>query len=179
MYTRIFKAYGAEGHRIKESFSTSHSFETERDGEKLNVSVLCSDVTGHNDFVLVVITGDSQEKIFEEIDGQITDGIFENQNVGNVQVLSNGKMTALSDVVRCYDAVSSDEFDPCNIIRICDYVNARAVVNDLDPVFEWTLENKWVDIESGEVIQDGREALDYALDLNSEATDYHGLLFKD
>lgn len=58
-------------------------------------------------------------------------------------------------------------------------MNARAVVNDLDPVFEWTLENKWVDIESGEVIQDGREALDYALDLNSEATDYHGLLFKN
>lgn len=35
MYTRIFKAYGAEGHRIKESFSTSHSFDTERDGKSL------------------------------------------------------------------------------------------------------------------------------------------------
>lgn len=79
-----FKVYGRDGHRQGVSFLKSYSF-TDCDGFKYDV--INSDKTGTNKYTIVCID-DSENKTSETIedalDGQISDGIFENNCVGKV-----------------------------------------------------------------------------------------------
>lgn len=86
MITRVWKVYGAEGHRQRESFypSYKHNFSNEKDGVGIIV-LLNSDVTGTNDYSIVIITRETAEQCLEEFDGQISDGIFENSRTGRIE----------------------------------------------------------------------------------------------
>ena len=83
--TRAWKVYGQEGHRQAESFFPSYRYDwTEGDDVRI-VEVQNSDKTGTNDYSLVIITRNTADECFEEIDGQLSDGIFENHRVGEVE----------------------------------------------------------------------------------------------
>lgn len=89
MVTKAFKIYGREGHRQKESFSPSQTCDWSEEGKTRRVALLNSDMTGTNEYSLLVITRDSEEEVRAELDGQINDGFFENSYVGNVVELEN------------------------------------------------------------------------------------------
>lgn len=88
MVTKIWKIYGAEGHRQRESFNSSYKddFSNEKDGVRI-IEVLNSDVTGTNDYSIVKITRDTAEQCENEIFGQLTDGIFENSKIGKIEFI--------------------------------------------------------------------------------------------
>lgn len=83
--TRIWKVYGSEGHRQKESFSDSYKYDFSNDSEGTRiVEVLNSDITGTNKYSVVKITRDSYEECDDEFWGQVSDGIFENCATGEI-----------------------------------------------------------------------------------------------
>lgn len=51
------------------------------------VSVCNSDIIDTNDYTILVIGADSLEKCREILEGQLSDGVFENYNYGEVEEL--------------------------------------------------------------------------------------------
>ena len=82
----IFVVFGAGGHRQRESFNSSRSFETERAA----VEIFNSDRTGSNLYTLMQITAETVEDCRREMEGQITDGVFENSRTGEIQEITDG-----------------------------------------------------------------------------------------
>ncbi len=81
MITRTWKVYGAEGHRQRESFRESSSF-TSWSGSRVEVEN--ADKTGTHDYSIVRITAETADACQDELEGQISDGIFENSRVGGI-----------------------------------------------------------------------------------------------
>lgn len=85
MVTKSYKIYGKDGHRQAVSFQESKKYDF---SENENVRILDlknSDVTGTNDYTLLTISRNTIEEIKSELEGQISDGIFENYNVGKIE----------------------------------------------------------------------------------------------
>lgn len=82
---KIWKVYGSEGHRQKMSFGESVHWDwsNERDGVRI-FEAENQDKTGTNDYSLIKITRNTEEECDEELEGQITDGYFENVSVGKI-----------------------------------------------------------------------------------------------
>ena len=88
MITRTWKVYGAEGHRQRESFNKSYKYDFSKENDVRIIEVENSDKTGTNDYSVVKITRNTSEECQDELDGQISDGIFENSRVGIVEEIS-------------------------------------------------------------------------------------------
>ena len=88
MITRIWKVYGAEGHRQRESFNKSYKYDFSKENDVRIIEIENSDKTGTNDYSVVKITRNTSEECQDELDGQISDGIFENSRVGIVEEIS-------------------------------------------------------------------------------------------
>lgn len=86
MESMIFVVFGADGHRQRESFNSSRSFETER----AEVEIFNSDRTGSNLYALMQITAEDFEACRREMEAQITDGVFENSRTGEIQEIADG-----------------------------------------------------------------------------------------
>lgn len=82
--TRRWKVYGAEGHRQRESFFPSICYNFSTREEPRIIQELNSDLTGTNEYTEVAITCSNAALCEAELDGQITDGIFENSRVGKI-----------------------------------------------------------------------------------------------
>lgn len=82
--TRTWKVYGANGHRQAESFNASTCYDWSDGGSVRIVSTQNADITGTNEYSIVRITRNTAEECRRELDGQISDGIFENYNIGEV-----------------------------------------------------------------------------------------------
>ena len=82
--TRTWRVDGVNGHRQAESFNASKCYDWSDGGSIRIVSTQNSDVTGTNEYSIVRITRNTAEECKRELDGQISDGIFENYNVGEV-----------------------------------------------------------------------------------------------
>lgn len=82
--TRAWKVYGAEGHRQRESFGKSCKYDFSENGIIRIIEVDNSDKTGTNEYSIIRITRNSSEECEEELNGQLSDGIFENSRVGKV-----------------------------------------------------------------------------------------------
>ena len=82
--TKTWKVYGADGHRQRESFNTSYKYNFSNKNVVRIIEVFNSDVTGTNDYSIIRITRDSAEECERELDGQVSDGIFENSRVGKI-----------------------------------------------------------------------------------------------
>ena len=85
MVTRAWKIYGAEGHRQRESFKESYKYDFSEAGNVRIIEVENSDKTGTNDYSLGRITRNTAEECFQELDGQLSDGIFENSRIGTIE----------------------------------------------------------------------------------------------
>lgn len=82
MTTRIWKVYGMDGHRMKESFNASYTYDFSKEDDVRIIDVLNSDKTGTNDFTIIKITRNTDKECYEEFMGQLSDGIFENCRTG-------------------------------------------------------------------------------------------------
>ena len=83
--TRAFRIWGAEGHRQRESFNPSYWYDFSNRHETRVLEVFNSDLTGTNQYTVVRVTCDTDIQCYNEISGQITDGIFENSATGKVE----------------------------------------------------------------------------------------------
>lgn len=81
MTTLAWKVYGREGHRQKVSFQPSFI----KDG----IELISADKTGTNEYVIIRITRRTQTECREVFSAQLSDGIFENANVGIIQEVYN------------------------------------------------------------------------------------------
>lgn len=87
--TKRFRVYGYfDGeiyHRQRESFAPSlyNDFSNEETGTRL-LNILNYDVTGTHKYSILEITRDTEKEVYEELDGQISDGFFENSQIGAV-----------------------------------------------------------------------------------------------
>lgn len=82
-----FKVFGLLGHRLKESFFESWKADWSSGNDIRKIEVLNSDVTGTNLYSIVKITRNTIDECIDEIEGQISDGIFENMRTGGYEVL--------------------------------------------------------------------------------------------
>ena len=83
-----FKIFGADNHRQRESFHASHYSDFSKSSSwtrPVKIWVLNSDKTGTNEYSIVSILAANKDMILKELDGQITDGIFENSVVGKIE----------------------------------------------------------------------------------------------
>ena len=85
MVTKSYKVYGFLGHRQRESFNKSYKWDFSEDDNVRIIEVENSDKTGTNDYTIVRITRNTVEECEAELNGQISDGIFENSNVGDIE----------------------------------------------------------------------------------------------
>ena len=84
MVTRTWRVYGVEGHRQRESFNNSYVYDFSENGRTRVIAVFNADTTGTNDYTIVRIIRDTADECREELEGQITDGIFENSRTGKI-----------------------------------------------------------------------------------------------
>lgn len=83
--TRTWKVYGADGHRQRESFCRSVKYDWSNKADGIRIfEVENFDKTGTHDYSLIRITRNTWEECDEEMEGQISDGCFENSRVGKV-----------------------------------------------------------------------------------------------
>lgn len=89
MVVKEWKVYGKDGHRQAMSFGESVKWEwsNETDGTRI-FEADNHDKTGTNDYSLIRITRNTEKECDEELHGQITDGYFENCNVGEIVEVS-------------------------------------------------------------------------------------------
>lgn len=85
--TRVYKVYSVEGHRQRESFNKSYKYDFSENGATRIIEVENSDKTGTNEYSIVRITRDTAQECYNELCGQITDGIFENSRTGRIEEL--------------------------------------------------------------------------------------------
>ena len=83
--TRSWKVYGSEGHRQRESFNNSYSYDFSSEGNVRKITVENSDVTGTNEYSIIRIERNTFEECERELYGQIYDGIFENSRTGMIE----------------------------------------------------------------------------------------------
>lgn len=83
--TVIYRVFGKDGHRQRASFGKTYSFTTFDD---VRIKCFCSDTTGSNDYVDVAITANDYRTAIDEMEKQLSDGIFENCRYGKVVLIS-------------------------------------------------------------------------------------------
>lgn len=84
MVTKTYRIYGADGHRQRESFHKSERYDWSTDGNVRVVEVQNADMTGTNEYSRLIITRNTAEEVNDELNGQLSDGIFENNRVGKI-----------------------------------------------------------------------------------------------
>lgn len=84
-YTRAWKVYGESGHRCAESFGKSCFYDFSYGSDRRIIQVLREDVTGTNEYAILVITRNTSEECLQEMRGQISDGVFENCRTGRTK----------------------------------------------------------------------------------------------
>lgn len=88
MVTRTWKVNGVLGRRQRESFNKSYKWDFSKGDNIRIIEVDNSDKTGTNDYSIVRITRNTAEECETELNGQITDGIFENSRVGFIEEIN-------------------------------------------------------------------------------------------
>lgn len=78
---KMWKVYGVKGHRQRESFADSSVTQL---NDNSFIYVVNSDITKTNDYSVVAISSEKIESCNDILEGQLSDGIFENSKVGEV-----------------------------------------------------------------------------------------------
>lgn len=73
--TRAWRIYNLPGHRQRESFSPSRAFTDWRGND---IEIRNSDITGTNDYSIILVTSETAEACERVMEGQLSDGVFEN-----------------------------------------------------------------------------------------------------
>lgn len=85
MVTKEWKVYGEAGHRQKMSFENSVSWDWSNDIDGIRKFEADNfDKTGTHDYTIIRITRETEELCDREFEGQLSDGYFENAQVGDI-----------------------------------------------------------------------------------------------
>lgn len=90
MYTIMAKVYGRTGHRQKMSFNRSIFSKWAYPDDITRINILNADITGTNEYSVVIITCENKDKAHSTLNGQISDGAFENYNTGYIEIFNEG-----------------------------------------------------------------------------------------
>lgn len=82
-----YKISGIPGHRQRESFGKSSFWDFSEGDDLRKITVLREDVLQTNDHVVIIIERNTADECEAELDGQLSDGVFENSRVGSIKVL--------------------------------------------------------------------------------------------
>lgn len=104
IYTRAFRVYGADGHRQKESFNPTRSYNWTTPDKVRVINIINADTSGTNEYSTICITAESDYEIYRELAGQIDDGIFENYRVGKITEIIDGQEIVISPWEKANDA---------------------------------------------------------------------------
>jgi hypothetical protein len=85
MIKRSWEIYGIPGHRQRESFNKSVKYDWSEKEKVRIIEVENSDITGTNEYTIIRITCNTYEECEDELEAQISDGIFENSNIGRIE----------------------------------------------------------------------------------------------
>lgn len=86
MFEKIWKIYGVDGHRQSASFGRSSINGKTWGG--IHLDVLNSDITGTNEYTILVVRAETENLCRAELYAQISDGIFENCRVGRIEEIN-------------------------------------------------------------------------------------------
>ena len=78
----IYRVYGRDGHKQRASFNQSTCIRS----NDVIISFNCSDCTGTNDYVDVVLLYHNDDEASKEFSAQISDGFFKNCNIGKIEL---------------------------------------------------------------------------------------------
>ena len=85
--TIAVKVWGFDGHRQRTSFEPSVQYDFGENGKTRLIAVLNSDITGTNDYSIMMVTRDTMAECEDEVMGQIYDGVYENSRIGKIEIL--------------------------------------------------------------------------------------------
>ena len=103
-----FRVFGKDGHRQRASFGKS--FEFSSFGGSTHIECVCEDRTLTNRFVDVIITAYSFKRCVNELNVQLSDGIFESCAVGvisirDIEKKSGGNFISIKNEI--YDVIDN------------------------------------------------------------------------
>ena len=83
--TRSWRVYGRNGHRQRVTFGESVYWDwSDKSCGTRIFEAENFDKTGTHEYTIVRITRDTAEQCYDEFEGQLTDGYFENSAVGKI-----------------------------------------------------------------------------------------------
>lgn len=111
----FLKVFGANGHRQRESFNESHRFV---DWRGATITTYNSNITGTNDYTLLTVEAPNDNICKQTIDGQISDGIFENCRIGEVQAITEAEFLQLWQKQKLYIEEDGDILTESELVGI-------------------------------------------------------------
>lgn len=99
--TKVFKVYGSNGHRQRESFCPSYAYDWGKEHYTNIVACLNSDFSSTNDYSILVIERNTLQEVYETLDAQLYDGIFENSKKGKIKEITD--VSELRKIFKCLD----------------------------------------------------------------------------
>lgn len=139
-HIKVWRVYGRPGHRQRESFAASALY-TNGCSDSI-ISVYNYDRTGTHEYTLIGIAAPTASDCNMELDGQLSDGIFENSRTGRVvSVYDSETPVALREIVAVRLA--------CIMEQLCreptSHENRRTSV-DWQPVDDGHVPDEFADI---------------------------------
>lgn len=98
---RVFKIYGLDGHRQRESFCPSYAYDWGKENYTNIVACLNSDFSSTNDYSILVIERNTLQEVYETLVAQLYDGIFENSKKGKIEEITD--VSELRKIFKCLD----------------------------------------------------------------------------
>lgn len=133
----IYDVYGADGHRQRASFGESTVFHTTSGSD---IVCLCEEDTHTNEYVRMIIYSPDKLIAKNELEMQLTDGVFENCRVGAVVEQSASYDDALFEViiktynwgVDRYEAIDIKKVEYNCTNDVADLISSYAESDDAD-----------------------------------------------
>ena len=169
MVTRTFRVYGADGHRQRTSFGPSISYG--RDG--WHIDERNSDKTGTNDYTEMVVTAETSEACLNLLDGQLSDGAFENSRYGKITEVVPGSDVELVHIGVWYNGHGFETFLNPNPVLLCGCEFRECVARcSVDDSYQKALFCHKLDDE----FRDGDCIIFGGYDLPADETDFRNIM---
>lgn len=97
--TKVFKVYGLDGHRQRESFYPSYAYNWGKENSTNIVACLNSDFSSTNDYSILVIERNTLQEVYEALDAHLYSGILENSKKGKIEEVTD--VSELREIFNC------------------------------------------------------------------------------